>query len=222
MCLIAVIQVEHDKLALVPTVEQVPSIDVRVVANSMTDPETEMFFFQVRSESGEFEEFEAALETDDTVSDPLVVSESEKTRMYRFKHLSETELLSPKISELGGLVLEATADRGGWRLRLQLPHRKAIEELWTHCSDEGMSFELVRMFEDDDMDSTSVTSVSEEQRRTLVKAYRDGYFEEPRETTQCELAEQFDVGPTAVGGRIRRGTRQLVEDMLIDGDIDTH
>ena len=219
MGLIAVIHVEHERLTLAPTVEQVPSVDVRIVTNSMTDPDSELFFFRVRSESGAFEAFETALEQDPTVADAVVISESEHTRMYRFKHLSGTELLSPKVAELGGLILEAKGDETGWQLRLQLPDRAAIERLWEHCLDEGMSFELVRVFEQHNLDSTAATSVSSEQRVALVEAYRSGYFEEPREITQSELAERFDIGSTALGGRIRRGTGQLVEDVLLDEEV---
>ncbi|MBX0324161.1 helix-turn-helix domain-containing protein [Halomicroarcula sp. F13] len=216
MSLIAVIRIDHEKLTLAPTVERVPSVDVRVVTNSMTDPETSMFFFLVQSESGEFERFDAAVERDDTVAEAMVVSESDTSRLYRFTHRSDTELLSPKVTELGGLVLEARTADTGWRLRLQLPDRQAIAELWEHCRSEGIAFDLVRVYDRHGMADGTVTAVSEEQRRALTEAYRCGYFAEPRETTQAELAERLGICPTAVGGRLRRGTRQLVEDVLVD------
>ncbi|QIO21025.1 helix-turn-helix domain-containing protein [Haloarcula sp. JP-L23] len=216
MCLIAAIRIEHERLTLAPAIERVPSVDVRVVTNSMTDPETSMFFFLVRSESGEFDRFDAAVERDETVAEAMVVSESDSTRLYRFTHRSETQLLSPKVTELGGLVLEARTADAGWRLRLQLPDREAIAELWEYCRSEGIAFELIRVYDQHGMTDTAVTAVSEEQRRALTEAYRRGYFEEPRETTQAELADRLGICPTAVGGRLRRGTRQLVEDVLLD------
>lgn len=218
MSLIAVVTVEHERLALVPTIRREPSVDIRVVTNSMTDPETEMFFFHVRTETGDFDQFESALEQDETVAEWLVVSESTGSRLYRLKHLSETELLSPKVTELGGLVLEAEASDAGWRLRVQLPDRQALAELWEYCREEGIEFDLERMFEQHEVVDESGTSVSDEQQAALVEAYRNGYFDEPRETTQAELAEQLGICPTAVGGRIRRGTRRLIEDTLLDDD----
>lgn len=220
MGLIAVIHVEHERLALAPTVEQVPSADIRIVTNSMTDPDSELFFFRVRNESGAFEAFEAALEEDQTIEDAVMISASDNTRMYRFKHRAGTELLSPKIAELGGVILEAKGNKTGWRLRLQLPDREAIERLWEHCLDKGMSFELVRVFEQQNPSSMAATNVSSEQRSALIEAYRRGYFQEPREITQSELAEQFDIGSTALGGRIRRGTRQLIKDVLLNKEVD--
>lgn len=216
MCLIAVIRVEHDNLTLAPTIAQVPSIDVRVVTNSMTDPETEMFFFLVQSETGDFDRFESAIERDDTVAESMVVSESDTSRLYRFTHVSDTELLSPKVTELGGLVLEARTADAGWQLRLQLPDRRAVADLWEYCRSEEMAFELVRIYDQHEITKGSETAVSEEQRVALTEAYRHGYFEEPRETTQSELADRLGICPTAVGGRLRRGTRQLVEDVLLD------
>ncbi len=216
MCLIAVVSIEHEQLALVPTIRQGPPVDVRVVANSMTDPETEMFFFHVRTETGDFDQFESALERDETIAEWLVVTESDDSRLYRFKHLSDTELLSPKITELGGLVLEAKAGDAGWRLRIQLPDRQAVAKLWEYCREEGIAFNLERIFEQQEIADNSRTSISDEQRAALVEAYRNGYFDEPRETTQAELAERLGICPTAVGGRIRRGTRRLIEDTVLD------
>ncbi|QLG30161.1 helix-turn-helix domain-containing protein (plasmid) [Halorarum halophilum] len=53
--------------------------------------------------------------------------------------------------------------------------------------------------------------ISPAQRKALELALDTGYFEEPRETTLEELGDELGVSEGAVGGRIRRGVRALVE-----------
>lgn len=57
--------------------------------------------------------------------------------------------------------------------------------------------------------------LTQAQRETLVRAYEAGYFEEPRGVTLAELAEQQDLLPGAVSGRLRRGLGQLLAQTVV-------
>jgi hypothetical protein len=216
MNVIAEVDISHRSLALAPTIESVPSAAVQVVPQSGTDPETGMFFFLVETDREGFDRFEAALEEDHTVDDWLLVSESDTARLYRLCHSEEAKLLSPPTAEVGGLMLEATSGRRGWSVRLQLPDRSAVTELWEFCEAEGITFELRQLYREENWTIGGVTGLTDAQRVALLTAYREGYFSEPRETSLEELAEELDISPTAVGGRIRRGTERLVEATLAD------
>jgi predicted DNA binding protein len=63
-------------------------------------------------------------------------------------------------------------------------------------------------------DQTS--SVTADQREALVTAYEHGYFEDPRETTQAELADVLGIPSTAVSSLLRRGMECLVEQSLVE------
>ncbi|SEA05554.1 Predicted DNA binding protein, contains HTH domain [Haloplanus vescus] len=212
MSLVAVAELAHPDLALTPTIRATDA-SIQVVSHTATDAETGMFFFLVESDS--FPEFEAALEADHTVSESLIVAEAETTRIYRLGHSDGTKLLSPTVTEMGGLMLEADSTADGWSVRMQLPDRKTLSSLWEYCDEEDIGFELGHIYTLDDFSIDGV-GLTDAQRDALVTAYEAGYFEEPRDTSLEELAGELDISPTAVGGRIRRGTARLIEQTLLD------
>jgi len=61
-------------------------------------------------------------------------------------------------------------------------------------------------------------SLSSEHRETLRLAYREGYFEVPRRTTQTQLADDIEISDSALSQRIRRGVNILVEQSLFADD----
>ncbi|WP_306060564.1 helix-turn-helix domain-containing protein [Natronococcus wangiae] len=213
MSLIAILDVAHPDLALTPTIRECPDATVRVVPHSTTDPETGLFFFLVESAD---ETIETAFDDDHTVTDWTLVNDFGTTGIYQLQHGDETILLSPKVAELGGLMLRAESNDRGWTVRLHLPDREALATLWEYCEDEDITFELYRMFRQEEWVDGLSPELTDQQRAALVNAYEEGYFEEPRETSLEELADQLDISPTAVGGRIRRGTGKLVETTLLE------
>ncbi|WP_436346311.1 helix-turn-helix domain-containing protein [Natronorubrum sp. FCH18a] len=213
MSLVAIIDIAHPDLALTPTIRECPDASIQVVPHSTTDPETGLFFFLV---DGADEAFEAALEDDHTVPHWTLVDDLGSTRIYQLEHTDETKLISPKTAELGGLMLKAESNDRGWTVRLHLPDREALSTLWEYCESEEISFELYRMFRQDEWAGGRAPTLTDEQQAALVNAYEEGYFEEPRETSLEDLADRLDISPTAVGGRIRRGTGKLVETTLLE------
>ncbi|MFD1565277.1 helix-turn-helix domain-containing protein [Haloarchaeobius amylolyticus] len=213
MSLIAILDVAHPDLALTPTIRDCPNVSIEVVPHSTTDPETGLFFYLVE---GANDTFEDVLDRDHTVADWMLVDDLGSTRIYRLQHTEETVLISPMTTELGGLLLQAESTDRGWTNRLHLPDREALAALWECCEESNISFELHRMFRHEAWTSETVPELTDEQRVALVTAHEEGYFEEPRDTSLEELADHLDISPTAVGGRIRRGTGQLVETLLED------
>ncbi|SEO82857.1 Predicted DNA binding protein, contains HTH domain [Halogranum amylolyticum] len=216
MSLIAIADIQHADLALVPTIRECSYVTIRVVPHSGTDPETDLFFFHVECDDRGFDDFDRTIEADPTVAEAMRVADSKDTRIYRLRHTDDTILLSPIVAKLGGLMLEAESTHGAWRVRLRLPDREAVASLWEFCEEEGMSFELVQLFRQDDHDLGIQPNLTEAQRIALVTAHREGYFEEPRETSLEELADELDISPTAVGGRLRRGISRLIEVSVLD------
>lgn len=213
MSLIAILDIAHPDLALTPTISECRDVPIQVVPHSTTDSETGLFFFLVE---GADEAFEAALEDDHTVADWTLVDDFGSTCIYRLQHTDETKLISPKTTGVGGLMLKAESNDRGWTVRLHLPDRDALATLWEFCEDEEISFELHRVFRQDEWVDGLSPAVTDEQQAALVNAYEEGYFEEPRETSLEELATHLDISPTAVGGRLRRGMGKLVETTLFE------
>jgi len=215
MTLIAVVEIEHSALAIGPTIRDLPEASIQVIPNSGTDPDTGMFFFMVEHADDDFEAVEARFDSDPTVEEWTRIADDETTNIYRLQHTAETKLLTPEATKVGGFTLEAKSTGHGWRIRLQLPDREAISKLWDYCREEGISFELAQMYQQEGI-SLDGKPLTEPQRTTLLTAYERGYFDEPRGTSHKEIADLLDISPTAVGGRIRRGTARLIEIVLAD------
>jgi predicted DNA binding protein len=216
MTLIAIVRIDHPELALAHTIGSTSGTKITVVPESGTDPDTGQFFFHVEADDGDFEAFERALDDDDTVAEYVLVAEAGATRIYRIQHTSRTKLLTPKTTEVGGLMREAGSAGTGWRVRLQLPSREALADIWEFCEAEEISFELLQLYEQNGIDAGDGGRLTDAQREALVTAYERGYFEEPRGTTHEKLATELGISATAVGGRIRRGMTRLIEATLVE------
>ena len=214
MSFISHVTVHHPDLALAPTIAAVPNVAIKVVPTTGTDPDTGLFFFLVETKDGDFGPFEDALRDDPTVKKSEMVANHGDTRIYRLCYTPGTKLLTPKTTKVGGLMLEARSVRQGWLLRLQLPDRKSLSQLWDYCREEDISFELDRMYQQESLTADGEV-LTEAQRTALLTAFEAGYFEEPRQTSHEALAEQLGISSTAVGGRIRRGTSRLIETTLV-------
>ena len=167
-------------------------------------------FFWVRG--GDVDALVSAVRTD-----PHVASISVIDRLADASLLRTTWTLVPGLVqgfvESGVSVLEATGTTEEWLFRLRAPNHDAIASLRQYCLAQEIPLDLHRIatLADVGADRYGLTAT---QHETLLVAYRLGYFDDPRGTTLDELADRFDVSPSAVSRRIRRATAALVGDTL--------
>lgn len=206
----------HPDLALVQTIRSAPSARIGVVSDAGTDPRHDVHCFWV--ETGDFEAFERALAADSTVASFSAVAGAEARRTYQIQYSDDAKLVSPVVTEAGGLVLETHSHAGGWVLQLQLKDRETLYELDAFAEAEDIRFEVLELHEAETGEVDSGFGLTEPQAETLVSAYLQGYFDEPREATLETLADLLDVSQTAVSGRLRRGSAALIEDTLLDDE----
>lgn len=220
MTIITDVRFAHEDGALADTLSALHDLDVHVVSQTNTDPNQSVY--PLRLEYDGTEDIEAVLEADHTVSDVVPMPEFENDRFWGVEFAAETKLLSPHVTTEGGFVLEAqsdqeTTDPRGWYERWLLPDRAALQAIWRHAHDEGFEFEIVELSEHgrSDAEYPSADTLTDEQRETLIAAYEQGYFAEPRETSLEELAESFDRSASTIGGRINRGLKALIGAALV-------
>ncbi|MEF8791695.1 MAG: bacterio-opsin activator domain-containing protein, partial [Haloarculaceae archaeon] len=109
---------EHPDLALSHTIRSLPDVEVGVVSDAGTDPEHDVYFFWF--EASDFEAVEAALAEDHTVADYSVIVDRGERRTYRIEYTDRAKLLTPAMTEIGGLTLESRSHSNGWVLRMHL------------------------------------------------------------------------------------------------------
>lgn len=219
MPIVTTVRFAHERGALAHTLEVLPEADVRVVRDTGTDPEHDMYIF--RFGGGEWEEIEGALEEDPSVAEWYLMPEYENEHLLGIEFTSETKLLAPKLTEAQGFSIEARRSAPGtggfgWRERWLLPDREALNTVWESAREEGFDFEILTLRRFSSRETEVGDNLTAQQEETLLMAYREGYFDEPREISLEELADLLDLSPTAVGGRLRRGMKALVEATLAD------
>ena len=203
----ATLRVASADLALTETAERDGTATIRPVTGAGTVPDAETYLFAV--DSGSFAQFEAALEDDSTVEAFDRVVEFGSERLYSFKYTPGATLFSPAIAAVNGVSLEWTNSEMGWTVRVWLPDRTALGELWEYAAERDIDITLERV-SDHAAPVGRDDSLTRDQRDALRLALRMGYFEEPRESTLGDVATELGISQPAAGGLLRRGIRRLV------------
>ena len=116
-------------------------------------------------------------------------------------------LISPEI-----ILLSAVGTAEEWTFELRGESRDSIAEFREYCHDHGVPVVLTKLRGLRPLDATK--DLTETQREALVLAYERGYFDSPRETTLKAIADELGISQQAVGSRLRRGNRRLIEQVL--------
>ena len=209
---------EHPDLALTYTIRSLPDVEIGVVSDAGTDPEHDVYFFWF--ESSDFEAVEAALEEDHTVADYSVIVERDGRRTYRIEYSDRAKLLTPAMTEIGGVTLESRSHSNGWVLRMHLTDHGGLYALSEYAEEEGIRLEILSLKQTEETYDRFDFGLTDEQREALVAAFVHGYYDEPRRTSLEKLASLLGISPTAASGRLRRASARLVEEVLLGDERD--
>jgi len=139
----ATLRVASADLALTETVERDGTATIRPVTGSGTVPDAETYLFAVDAE--DFARFETAVERDSTVEAFDRVIELGSERLYSFSYTPGATLFSPAIAAVNGISLEWTNGETAWTVRVWLPDRAALAELWEHAAERDIEIPLERV-----------------------------------------------------------------------------
>lgn len=157
----------------------------------------------------DFERFEDALERDSSVEAVTAVdTDIDGWRLYRTR-VPEEEVLHYERTELGIVLLDASATHDGWHVRLRFPDRETLIEYRDSCNARQYHTSLKRL--DHSMTAPATNTVlTPAQREILTAAHEAGYFDVPRRIMVEELAQRFDISDQAASERVRRGMKNLL------------
>lgn len=208
---VAELAVEHRDVVLGDAIRAAPSVAVEPNYRT-SDDRSPLLVFTVAD--GALDEFDAALATDHTVTDPLLLAATDDARAYRVRYTPEALRFTPVLADLGALVYDARAEGRTWSFHLRFPSRAAFATFRNYCSTNSVTLQLFRLYQDGPTAGGGDLGLTARQWETLTIAHEMGYFDVPRGTTQEELAARLDVSPSAVSQRIRRATNQLLAETL--------
>lgn len=197
------------------TARAVPDMRFQTEDVQPVDEENANFVFW--ASGSEFEQLEAALELDSTITGFALLAEVGERRLYRTTLTEEatSHMTYQEASEFGIVFLEGTATHEGWHFRARVPSRDALQAYRNVCRDKGLPFQLDRLFRENSHDVSDKYGLTDRQYEALVLAYERGYFGADRETTLEVIATDLDISRQALAARLRRGHERLIANTLI-------
>ncbi|ELZ02025.1 helix-turn-helix domain-containing protein [Natrialba asiatica] len=238
MTTIAVISLPVDEFALGETVDQLSTVSVRVESVIAEGPARTVPF--VWFSGVDRDELETALEADSTVAaythllassagDAGADATSEVTEtaeanaeptdwFYQLRYGEGVRSVCSSIYEGDGAVLDAQITDNRWTLRLLFPEREDLSDAVAaiESQDESVRVDVQRLVEAGDDEIETTASLTDPQREAIAEAYRQGYYDVPREISLEELACELDISHQALSERLRRANRVLAGEQLDD------
>ena len=161
--------------------------------------------------------FEAALETDSTVSEPTRLAETDRGRLYRVTLTDEASAATSLTAwrDLDLVLLDATGTHDGWQLRMRVPDRDALSRFRRVLQDRELPFRVNALYQADETRNATHANLTDGQYDALVTAYESGYYDVPRSASQADVAAKLQVTPQAVSERLRRATATLIRTTLL-------
>jgi len=159
-----------------------------------------------------FDEFEAALRRDPTV-ERYEVLQREADRAY-YVVTYDTEAVGKGTYHVAvehDIAFTNVQLRDGeYTIQARVLDRESLRALRRYCRENGITFRLRRIYREA-RSSEDASGLTDPQRRALLLAYEQGYFDSPRETTLSELGDELGITRQALAERLRRGHKRLIE-----------
>ncbi|MFC5969921.1 helix-turn-helix domain-containing protein [Halomarina salina] len=154
-----------------------------------------------------------ALAEDSTTTRVSRLTERGDEWLYEIQWEKTVEIVVGLLTVDGGTILDASTDGGEWQLRVLYPSQSALQRAKSSCEQHDVSPEVesIRQLGGESSDEHGLTEV---QHRSLRVACEAGYFDIPRDTDLCAIADQLGVSHQALSERLRRGTKKIVEQSL--------
>lgn len=217
MSVILEFSVESDEFTLGQVLSEPPSMRVELERIVPTG-NTVMPFLWVTGE--DFEAFEENVVAHPAIDEIVALDKVQDSTLYRLTWRGVEDDLIRGITETEGTVLEASGDRG-WEFRLRLLDHDRLSAFYNYCTDHGISLHIDRTYTvAERTESVNRFGLTQEQREALLLGLRKGYFDTPSEASLSELADELGVSQQATSDRIRRGTKQVLGEVLLSSSSD--
>lgn len=209
MIVIIDISVPSDAFPLGGVFEEHPDVEIeleRVVP--LRDSIIPLFWI----DGGNARDIEGTLSSDSLTKTVRRLTETEGRSLYEVRWTPNVNGLVEALIETNAKILGAEGTADVWDFRLQFSSRDELVTFREQCEANDIPLTLRRLYnptvpEDDGRLTTS-------QHEALIKAYQQGYFEVPRNTSMKSLADDFGISDSALSQRIRRGTSALIAETL--------
>jgi predicted DNA binding protein len=189
-----------------------PSVEIDMVEVVPTDS-SPLPYFWLRGDDSAFEQ---ALRDDERTDHVRVVDRFDGSALYHTRWADDLRFPLQACLDEDLSVERATGSADGWTLRLRFVDHESMAAFRERCRDTDLTVEVDRIYHPGPPEKRVDAALTQPQREALVLAREEGYFDDPRGTTLAELGEELGISRQAVSYRIRRGTRHLVDSMVVE------
>jgi len=193
------------------TLVKMTDVEIEVDQIIPTD-ESALPFFWVRG--CDPEAFMQHAEAEPEVVETKLLEVVEQVALFRAEWRPDSAVIEG-IKALDMTIVEAVGTAAHWRFEVRTQDREAFVGFQDIFQEQGIPIELSRLYDLDELIHGQHRTLSSKQRRALLAACQEGYYQKPREVTQENLADRFDISRRALSDRLRRGTRNLISESLL-------
>lgn len=162
--------------------------------------------------------FLTQIESEPNIDDIYILAEIDQAALFRAVWTPHSDIIQG-IRTLRATIMEAVGTSDEWYFQVRAEDRERLLDFQRIFHSRDIPVQLERIYNLSEL-LESARPLTEEQRETLVVAYRSGYFDQPRQITQMELGEHFDISSQAVADRLKRGMRNLIRNSLVAPDAE--
>lgn len=191
-------------------------LDVRVEFEPLVPTDDRYLpYLWVDGERDAVDRFDDRVTGVDAVASASTLQERGSTRLYWIDWDVRADGVFAAASRSRASVKRAIGTPAGWGMRLQGADRNCLASFRDECLARSIPFTLERL-RAPRLTTERGTELTGPQREALRLAHEEGYYDVPRGTTLERLGATLDVSRQAVSHRLRRGTKRLVEEVLLD------
>lgn len=206
MSFVADFTIPPETLPFGDTLAENPAMRIEVERIVPTHESALPFFWVWGSEP---ERFMEAAEEEAEITDVRLLESVDDGALFRAEWSPNATLIRG-LSQLDATILESVGSAQQWRFEVRAQDRDTFIEFQEVFRAEGIPISLIRLYDLAEMVGGDRRSLTPKQRDALIRAYREGYYDQPRAVTQEALGEQLGISHRAVSERLRRGTRNLI------------
>lgn len=188
-------------------VKDAPAVSIEVVQFSLQDM---MAIPHIWVRGTKPSAFEATLSNDPHIREFDQLHRSDDGMFYQVKWDVDSPLIHCVV-EHNGFVMDAQGTNESWSLMVWFIEKQDASSFQECCISRSIPLEIIRVTTISEVISPDNQLLTEEQRTAFELAYERGYFDEPRRTSQQELAAELNISASAFGSRLRRGYSKLIE-----------
>lgn len=167
------------------------------------------------------DDFEAAAREDPTIEGLRRLDEYDEATMYRAEWTDRIDTLIYAYTHIGAAITGAEGQSNEWVLRMRFDDRGKLDEFSEYLNDEGVAYDLRRLYEITHPRSGSEFGLTRKQTEALTIAWEMGFYELPRKVTMEEVADEVGIAPQSLSDRLRRAENTLIENTLrVEGPTD--